>query len=148
MNKAIITTLASIALASLVFAGCSTTPANSPVTDQAIIIAAQLGTATVLTKSPQDAPYFIAAETVLQGLAGSTNQVNVTSVKTALAAAGETNPIVTLAIVDALNLADAYIASNGSTNTSAFQNAAGDVATGIAQGIQAGATGYRSKLKK
>jgi hypothetical protein len=144
--KKLLTGLTGVCLAALIIAGCSTTPANVQTEQQLITMAAQVGTALDLQNHPTDAPYFIAAEVVLNGISGSTNQVNVASLTAALNAAGETNPIVTLAIVDALQLADTYIQQSG-TNTTTLQQAAGWVATGIGEGVQVSASG-KLKIKK
>lgn len=120
-------------LAGLMIAGCATQTGQ---TEQALIItAASTGTAIYLSNNKQDAPYFVATESVLNALSGSTNQINSATIEAALASAGQTNAVATIATINAINLADAFIADSSPTNSQAFQQAAGWVATGIGRGL-------------
>lgn len=142
MKKTIITTAVAICVA-FALVGCSTTPTQQQVQTEQVLItsAAELGTQIDLSKNPKDAPYFVVAEQVLNTISTSTNQVTVSSVEAALAASGNTNvdPLVTAAIVNGLNIADAFIqnsGTNGIVQSAALKSASGWIATGISEGLQ------------
>ena len=122
--------------------GCSTTNVSSiatPANEQAVISSASaLGTTYALQQTPTDAIYFAAAETVLQNIAGTTNQINAFTIDQALIQSGETNAIVNVAITSAINLANAYIQQANTTNLVSsvpLKNAALWISQGIAQGL-------------
>lgn len=124
--------------------GCATNNnSNDAAIEQAAIIsAASLGTQVYLQKNPKSVAYFVGAEEVLNTIATGTNSVTLATVEAALAASGTTNvnPVVTVAITDALNLADAYINNSGTNNTStqlqSLKSVSGWIATGLGQGVQ------------
>ena len=132
MKNLIITAVLAVALV-----GCSSIPIA---TEQSVVTqAAQLGTATALLSDPQYLPDFVAGAQVLASISNSTNVVTVTSVEGALATGGVTNPIVSLAITDAINDADSFITSNNNSVT-VIKEVCGWISTGIAQStaLQAG----------
>ena len=132
MNKYI---LSAIAAASIFLAGCKTPIVLNPDEQAAITAAASLGTAYDLSQRPSDLPYFVAAEQELYSIANSTNAVKASSIEAALVSGGQTNAFVNSAIVTGLNLADGFIAQNGSTNTYAVNEVSGWLADGIAQSV-------------
>ena len=142
LNKITIASIVIAVIISFALAGCGTTGANNiatPANEQAVILsAAALGTTYALQQTPQDAVYFAAAETVLQNIAGTTNQIDARTIDEALVKSGETNPIVNVAITSAINLANAYIKQSNITNVvhnAALQNAALWISQGISQGL-------------
>jgi hypothetical protein len=118
--------------------GCATTSQNSAeqlaVEQQLITDAAQVGTALALQHNPGYAVDFSAGEQVLDSIATGTNSVSGSTVEQALATAGTVNPTVTIAVTDALGLADAWIAAQG-TNAATVQAVCSWIATGIGEGL-------------
>jgi len=149
--KKILTSLSVIALAGLLFVGCSTTNSiNNNAAEQALITtAAATGTEITLQQDPQYTLYFVGAEQALASIASGTNEVSVTTVESALDKAGVTNAIIATAIENAITLGDDFIKQSAGTNASAqfvaAQQVAGDVATGIQQGL---ALSGKATLKK
>jgi hypothetical protein len=142
MNKITKISLSLVALVAIAV-GCATQNASQQALEQtAIISAASLGTMYDLQKNPKDLPYFTAAQSVLTVVSGETNIINASSIEGALSAAGQTNAVVNLAVLDAINLGDAYIASESSSTNAvstseAIKNVALYVSEGIGQGIAA-----------
>ena len=148
MNN-IIKTITSVVLA-LGLIGCATTSQNSAeqaaVEQQLVTDAAQVGTALALQNNPKYSADFLAGEQVLDSIATGTNAVSAATVEQALSAAGENDQVVTLAITDALGLADTYIASEG-TNAATVQAVCGWIGTGIGESLSLSAKGSLT-LKK
>ena len=136
--KKIITLLSLLAV--LGVTGCASTGSTpSPgtqlaLTQAAVTGAAAAGTAYELSQDPTTLPYFQAGEQTLTSLATGTNALSLDALKAALNTAGQSNVVITVAIDNALNLANIYINSTGS-NAVPVQAVAGWLATGIQQGI-------------
>ena len=110
------------------------------------------GTELAIQKNPSDAIYFVAAEGVLISVSSSTNAISVVTVEAALNAGGLTNPVVTIALEQALTLGDNYIQSKtGGTNVSAqvvaFKQVCGDIGNGIQEGLTLTAKATLSRKK-
>lgn len=136
--------LSVLILSVTMFVGCATSPSanNSAALNAAITLAASTGTELALTPpngKPANAIYFVGAEQALNTVSSGTNAVTVTTVEAALQAAGVTNAIIASSIEEAVSLGDALIVSNAGTNESEqvieAQVVAGDIATGIQQGL-------------
>ena len=145
MNMKKLISLASVmALVAFLFVGCASAPSgqNAASEHALVTMAAATGTELALTPptgKPEHALYFVGAQQALATIATGTNEVSITTVETALEAAGVTNAIVASAIENAITLGDSLIAANSGTNQAVqIQQArlvAGDVANGISQGL-------------
>ena len=136
MNKL---TKLTIALSAIIIAGCSTLN-NVAVQQGKVVAVTATGTEVELQQNPNQTPYFVAAEQVLNTIGTGTNDVSVSTVEALLQSEGETNPIVNLAIADGLGIADAYVSSVLSTNAtqSATNTTVKTVCLWISQGISQG----------
>jgi hypothetical protein len=134
------------------FTGCSTTAPNNATTMAAITVATAIGAQTYIQSNPKTLPDFVVAEQALYTISTGTNDVTVNSVETALKAnGGNVNPVVSIAIVDGINLADSYLQNSG-TNSAAIKQVSFAVATGLAQAVQSYSTNatiqYKAANKK
>lgn len=130
--------LSIISVLSLVlFAGCALKPTSLATQQSTITSAAAIGTSVELGHNPQYAPYFVAGSSALKVIAGETNQLSASSLEDALKTAGQTNPIVNVAIISAINLGDSYInqGTNSTSQVAALKSVASWVAIGIDEGL-------------
>lgn len=140
-----------VACATLVFAsGCASTGGfNNQAAEQALITsAAAVGTTTAITPptgNPAYIPYFVAGQNALSVVAGSTNQLSVSAIESALqsalASTGSGNPnvnaeanLVIPLVVNILN-ADLENSTNAVIQNQQLQLACEWIATGIGQGL-------------
>lgn len=127
-------------LLTLSLVACSTTSTGPTPTEDAVIqLAAATSVELTVQKNPSYLVYFVGAEDVLASVATGTNAVTASTIELMLTLNGVTNPVVALALDQCLTLADGYIASKSGTNTTtsivAIKQVAGDVATGIGEGL-------------
>lgn len=126
-----------VTLLAILFVGCASTSNQQAQTEQLLVTTgAAAGTITDLQSHPQDAPYFIAGEQILNTLGGSTNQLSAAAVDAALAAAGDTNTTERLIAPLVVNVINAYggNATNGLSNAQ-IQSICLWAATGIGEGL-------------
>lgn len=154
--KKIISLLSVVVLSAMLFIGCQSTGNNSNQQQQvqvalaAVQLAATTGTELELQSNPQYAIYFLGAEQALQTFSSGTNAVTVTTVESALQAAGVTNVVVASSITEAITLGDQLIVAQAGTNTTSqlviAQEVCGAAAAGIKDGLTA--TGRATLHKK
>ena len=142
--KQIISLLSVIVISAFLFTGCATQSSGPNVAAQHALIqmAAATGTQIAITPptgKPEYTLYFVGASEALSTISTGTNEVSATTIEAALNAGGVTNPIVSLAIQNAITLGNALIQANAGTNQPAqliaAKEVAGDVAIGIKQGL-------------
>jgi len=142
--------LGTTAVLCAIVAGCGSTPVspNSPTSGPtpAEVAAAQftvessvsIGTAEVLQSNPQYKPDFVLGGQVLLDLSKGTNTITTAEIESALAASGETNPIIEMTVVNALGAVNSYIQGSNSDPTvqnQELQTVLFWIAAGMSEGI-------------
>jgi hypothetical protein len=137
--KTQIQVITSAILTSVLLVGCATTSTQNTQTEQVVIeTASDVATVAVLQKNPQYKPAFIEGAALLNVLAGSTNQLSVSSAESALNQFDFTNQYGALLTPIVINILNADLTNSGTNSViqnAQVQQALSWIATGINEGL-------------